>query len=76
MQFQQDCPKDKKKLQLFQFFGEELGKNSLDLLLSFASRGIDNFPLSQLFGQYGNGKLSIRRVKICNFTRIGRKTEE
>ena len=22
------------------------------------------------------GKLSIRRVKICNFTRLGRKTEE
>ena len=48
-----------KKLQLFQFFGGELGKISLDCALCGASRGIDNFSLPQLFGQYGDGKLSI-----------------
>ena len=42
-------------------------KISLDWALWCTSRGIDNFSLSQLFGPYGNGKLSISGVKICNF---------
>ena len=29
------------------------------IIKGIASRGIDNFSLSQLFGQYRNGKLSI-----------------
>ena len=55
------------KLQLFQFFGWKLRKISLDWALWCASRGIDNFSLSQLFGQNGNGKLSISWVEICIF---------
>ena len=75
MQFQQDCPKDK-KLKLFQFFGEKLRKISLDGALWCASRGINNFSLSQLFGQYGNGKLSITWVEYAIFSRTGRKTKK
>ena len=37
---------------------------------------IDNFASIQRHNQYTIGKLFIRRVKICNFTRIERKTEE
>ena len=48
-----------KKLQLLQFFGGKLGKTSLDGALWCGSRGIDNFSLSQLFGLYVNGELSI-----------------
>ena len=65
MQFQQDWPKDK-KLQLLQFFGWKLRKISLDWALWCGSRGIDNFFLSQLFGLYVNGKLSISWFEICN----------
>ena len=57
MQFQQDWPKIK-ELQLFQFLAENL-QNFARLTIWCASRGIDNFSLSQLFGQYGNVKLSI-----------------
>ena len=49
---------------------------SLDGLLAWAPRGIDNFTSIQRHNSYTIGKLSTRRVKICNFTRIGRKTEE
>ena len=48
----------------------------LDWALWCTSRGIDNFSLSRIFGQYGNGKLSINWVEICNFRRIKHKTEE
>ena len=41
-----------------------------------APRGI-NISLSiQLHNPYTVGKLSIRRVKLCNFSRIKRNTEE
>ena len=40
------------------------------------SRGIHNFTSKQRHNPYTIGKLSIRRVKICDFTRIGHKTEE
>ena len=49
---------------------------SWDSLLAWAPRGIDNFTSIQRHNSYTMGKLSIRRVKLCNFTRIGRKTEE
>ena len=39
-------------------------------------RGINISISIQLHDPYTIGKLSIRRVKICNVTRIGRKTEE
>ena len=75
MQFQQDWPKDK-KLQLFQFFGGKLRNFSLDGALWCGSRGIDNFSLSQPFGQYVNRKLSIRRFLMWNFTRIRHKKKK
>ena len=56
-----------KKLQLFQLFGGKLRRISLDRALWCGSRGIDKFYLSQLFGQYGNGKLSVTLVEIRNF---------
>ena len=49
---------------------------SIDGLYAWAPRGINISILIQLHDPYTIGKLSIRRVKICNFTRIGRKTEE
>ena len=36
--------------------------------------GFDNFISIQLHKPYTVGKLSIRRVKICKFSSIGRKT--
>ena len=49
---------------------------SLDGPSALAPRGIDISISIQLHDLCTIGKLSIRRVKICNFTRIGRKTEE
>ena len=40
------------------------------------SLGIDIFNSIQLDNPYTVGKLSIRQDKMCNFIRIGRKTEE
>ena len=58
MQFQKDWPKDQKITALL-IFGGKLRKISLDGALWCASRGIDNFSLSQLYMPYVNGKLSI-----------------
>ena len=49
---------------------------SLDGSSAWAPRGIDNFTSIQRHNPYTIGKLTIRRVKICNFSRIGCKTEE
>ena len=68
-------PKDKNNYSSFNFFGWKLRKISLDWPVWCGSRGINNFSLSQLFGKYGNGNLSITWVEICNFSRAGRKTE-
>ena len=46
------------------------------LSLSMAPRSIDNFTSIQLHKPYKVGKLSIRRVKMCHFSRIRRNTEE
>ena len=45
----------------------EVRKLSLHWSLWCGSRGIDNFPLSQLFGLYVKGELSISWFEICNF---------
>ena len=58
MEIQEDWTKDT-KITALSFFGRKLGKITLDGALWCPSRGIDNFSLSQLFGQYGNGQLSI-----------------
>ena len=49
---------------------------SIDGLYAWAPRGINISISIHLHDPYTIGKLSIRRVKICNSTRIGRKTEE
>ena len=49
---------------------------SLDGVKAWAPRGIDNFTSILLHQLYKVGKLSIRRVKMCNFSRIRRNTEE
>ena len=41
-----------------------------------SSRGINISISIQLHDPFTIGKLSIRRVKICNFTRIGPKTKK
>ena len=51
-------------------------KLSLDGPKAWAPREIDNFTSIQLHKPYKFGKLSIRQVKICNFSRIRRNTEE
>ena len=51
-------------------------KLSLDGPQAWAPRGIDNFTSIQRHNSYTIERLSNRRVKICNFTSIGRKTEE
>ena len=43
---------------------------------SWAPRGINKLISIMLHKPYTIGKLSIRRVKVCNFSRIGRNTEE
>ena len=48
----------------------------LDGPSAWAPRGIDNFTSVQQHNPYTIGKLLIRPVKICNFSRIGHKTEE
>ena len=48
---------------------------SIDGLLAWAPRGIDKFIAIQRHNQYTSAKLSIRRVKICNISRIGHNTE-
>ena len=58
MQFQQDLPKEK-NYSSFNFLLENLEKFRSTELSGAASRGIDNFSLSQLFGVYVNRKLSI-----------------
>ena len=58
MQFQQDCPKDKKNYSSFNFLAENLEKFRSTEHYGAAQEG-SNIFLSQLFGQYGNGKLSI-----------------
>ena len=57
MEFQRDCPKDKKS-QLF-FLPENSEKFRSTEIYGAALEGSTNFPLSQLFGLYVNGKLSI-----------------
>ena len=129
MQFQQDCPKDKKitalsifwrktwkKFRSTEHYGAPLegskiflGRNSLGstamescrlhelkyAIFSWTGRKTKKLPRSKLFlsmafkhglregstflelhDPFTIGKLSIRRVKICNIYRIGRKTEE
>ena len=127
MEFQQDCPKDK-KLQLFQFLAEKekfrstehygaplegstvflcrsstcrmsmescrltelkyaifsrtgrktmkLPRSKLFLSMAWAPREINISISIRLHNPYKVGKLSIRRVKVCNFSRIRHKTEE
>ena len=58
MQFQQDCPKDQ-KITALNFLAENLEKFRSTELYGAALDGSTIFSLSQLFGQYGNGKLSI-----------------
>ena len=58
MQFQQDCPKDKKVTAL-KFVWGNLEKIRSTELCGAAIEGWTIFFLSQLFGQYVNGKLSI-----------------
>ena len=58
MQFHQDWPKDKKITALFIFWGENLEKFRSTELYGAALEGSTIF-LSQLFGLYVNGKLSI-----------------
>ena len=58
MQFEHDRPKDKKITALLIFWPENLEKYRPTEHYG-AALEIDNFSLSQLFGQYGNGKLSI-----------------
>ena len=74
MQFQQDWLKDKKNYSSFNFLAENLEKISLNWALCSAASVIENFSLSQLFGQYRNGKLSINWVEY--FSRAGRKTKK
>ena len=58
-----------KKLQRLNIF-------SINDLSAWAPRGINISISIHLHKLYKVGKLSIRRVKICNFSRIRRKTEE
>ena len=58
MQFQQDCPKDK-KITALNFLAENLEKFGSTELYGAPLEGSTNFSLSQLFGPYINGKLSI-----------------
>ena len=48
----------------------------IDDLQAWAPRGIDNLTSIQRYNPYTIGKLSIRRVKICNFSWIRHKTED
>ena len=66
MQFQQDWPKDKKNYSSFNFLAENKNIAILSIMV-LASRGIDNFSLSQLYMPYVNEKLSNSRVEICIF---------
>ena len=75
MQFQQDCPKDK-KITALSIFWRKTWKISLDGALWCASRGIDNFSLLQLYMPYVNGKLSISWVEVCIFQQDRRKTKK
>ena len=58
------------------FLQENLEKFHSTELLWWASRGMDNFSLSQLNGPHVFEKLSISWVEICNFSRTGRKTKK
>ena len=66
MELQQDWRKDEKNYTSFNFLAENR-KILLAAALWCGSRGIASFSLSQLFGQYDNGKLSITSVEICSF---------
>ena len=66
MEFQQDWPKDKKNYSSFSFLARNLEKFRSTEHLGAPLEGSTIFLL-QLFGQYGNGKLSITGVEICNF---------
>ena len=48
----------------------------LSMVSKLLYRGIDLSISIQLHHPYTVGKLSIRRVKVCNFSRIERNTEE
>ena len=58
MQFQKDCPKDKKITALLIFWRKTEKFRSTELY-GAALEGSTSFLLSQLFGLYVNGKLSI-----------------
>ena len=49
---------------------------SIDGLQPWAAGGIEISISIQRYNPFTVGKLSIRRVIICNFSRIGRKTEK
>ena len=55
-----------------EYRGSVLEPLSIDGLSAWAPRGIDISISIQLHKLYKDGKLSIRRAKICNFCRIGR----
>ena len=59
MEFQQDCPKDKRNYSSFNFLEENFEKFRSTELYDAPLEGSTNFSLSQLFGLYVNGKLSI-----------------
>ena len=61
MQCQQDCPKDKNH-NCLNFLPENLEKFRSTDLYGAALEGSKIFPLSQLFGLYVNGKLSIKLI--------------
>ena len=63
MQFQQDCPKDKKLTAHLIFCLKTFRSTEL---YGAALEG-STITLSQLFGLYVNGKLSISWFEICNF---------
>ena len=90
VQFQHDWPKDK-KIQLFIFLPQDLGKyrwtelydaplEGSTIFLYRSSLGhtsMESCRLAELkYAFFSRTGLSIRRVKMCNFSRIRRNTEE
>ena len=75
MQFQHDWPKDK-KYSSFNFLAWKLRKISLEWALWCASRGIDNFSLSQSLGSTAMESCPLAESKYVIFSRAERKTKK
>ena len=76
MEFQQDCPKDKKNYSSFNFLAENLEKFRLTELYGAALEGSTNFLCRSSLGSTSMESCQLADLKYAIFSRTGCETKK